>query len=351
MGKETETGGVLQEDGSIFFRIYAPGSRHVAVEMDKETIELERMADGFFEGKKPGTESCVGLQTVNIYFDGEVMVCPCMPVLWHQDRPVNFLDIPDPETPWISLEKIPHGSLSRELFFSKKMERWQRCMVYTPPGYQKSRERYPVLYLQHGGTENETCWSDNGRLPYILDSLLEKGRCRPFLVVMCDGTTVYDENAKYKGIVDRAFEDMLLGDCIPYIEETYRVKKGKWNRALAGLSMGAFQTGCIGLGHPELFGYLGIFSGSFSKNLWNGENKYAERLKDAGWLEREYRLLFRSIGEKDAVAGPGFERDDRTLKEKGLYGLPCHVRRIYSGQVHEWGAWRRALYDFAQLLF
>lgn len=120
MGKETETGGVLQEDGSIFFRIYAPGSRHVAVEMDKETIELERMADGFFEGKKPGTESCVGLQTVNIYFDGEVMVCPCMPVLWHQDRPVNFLDIPDPETPWISLEKIPHGSLSRELFFSKK---------------------------------------------------------------------------------------------------------------------------------------------------------------------------------------------------------------------------------------
>lgn len=348
---ETESGWKVLENGEIYLRICAPGTEKVVVISEETEQELRKNKEGYFEGTFSGAEGRPGLYYLDFLFDGSLLLSADFPVVWTKDRLSNYLEIPDPETPWIRIRHVPHGSLTRELFYSEALKQWQRCLIYTPPGYGTTEEIFPVLYLQHGGTENETSWVCSGKMPCIMDNLLEDGQCRPFITVMCDGTAVYDKEAKYRGEIDRAFEDMLIHDCMPFVEKKYRAGRDKWNRALAGLSMGAFQTGCIGLGHPELFGSLGIFSGSFTENLWGGKNTYAGRLLEDGWLESEYRLFFRSIGEEDHISDRGFERDSRMMEENGLDRLACCAVRRHSGRGHEWGAWRRAFYEFAKLLF
>jgi len=161
-----------------------------------------------------------------------------------------------------------------------------------------------------------------------------------------DGTQMFGSFA--------GFTWMLLEDCMPFIEKKYRILGDKWNRGMAGLSMGSMQTSIIGLSHPELFGWLGLFSG-FMTGLGKGrtveEQPHLKACLDPEQMAKDYKLFFRGIGEDDELKS-FFDADDEFCKAHHITAeeFPIHIRKIYPG-IHDWNVWRRCIHDFAQLIF
>ncbi len=352
-------GAIIEADGSILFRIFAPNATTVCIKIklipEWGPLDLESVKDGIFEGRMIWDQAICGPRAIDIIIDGNTVIDPRIPVYYGYGQIVNYVDIPDPDTDYILLRNVPHGTVSRQLFFSKAYDAWQACMIYTPPGYENRSETYPVLYLQHGAFENETTWIYNGKLPYILDNLLADQEIQPFIVVMNDGMA-RRPNEKIGDF--RTFHRMLLEDCIPFIEAGWRVRTDKWNRAMAGLSMGSMQTSVLGLTHPDTFGWLGLFSGFMRASIASSmvsDTKVADphlRLihEDPEQFAREFRLFFRSMGDQDHAIDRFYE-DDIICRDSGIDLMENYKRVVYPGIRHDWGAWRRALRDFAPLLF
>jgi len=357
-GKQTKSGVFAQPNGDLQIKIYAPETKNVEVYFlamePRPRIALQKQDDGMHTGVFPFDPTFCGPMSTDIYFDGTILLYPYIPIFWHRERPVNFIEIPDPETDWIQLRDVPHGAFARELFPTKSFG-VQRCMVYTPPDYYKGGE-FPVLYLQAGSGENESTWEYNGRAAHIVDNLLAESKCKPFIIVTCDGGVGNDAAGQYTQRVPdhdsmAAFRDMLLNDVIPFIESRYRVKKGKWNRAMAGLSRGCRQTSSTGIPHPEVFGYLGMFSGYMaSATETGGRPEELAILRDPKRFANEFKVVFRSMGAADHLM-PHFLEDNKKFEEGGLDKMPNYHYKLYPNQQHVWGAFRRGLHDFAQLIF
>ncbi len=352
-GEELETGALVQENGDVLFRVYAPEAAKVEILVfgtaDRQCrFALTKGEDGVFEGLYPYDPTYCGPHSLDVLVDGTCFLDPFIPIMWHRNRPVNFLEVPDPDTRFIEVRDVPHGAFTREIYWSGTLKTWQRALVYTPPGYQKSGLDYPVLYLQHGSTENETCWEYNGRLGYILDNLIAEGAAEPFLVVMNDGMVRFPGESSAPGGAYTAFEGTLISDCIPFIEETYRVRRDKNSRAIAGLSMGSSQALRFGLSHPDLFAYIGVFSGSLYRE--GMDETLASRAFDADFIRENYRVYFRSIGDAESRTAQFWEESEK-CEACGIKALSAYHEAVYPYQTHEWGCWRRAIHDFAQLLF
>lgn len=345
-----DTGVRILENGDVVFTIYAPAVKQVQVTSKAFNFELTKQDDGTFTGTLPWDPIKAGPHSFDYILDGACFLDPYAPISWHRNRPVNYVDIPDPETPYIHVQDVPHGSVTREIYWSQAMNRYERCIVYTPPGYMKGTDSYPVLYLQHGMTENEVTWEFNGRVSSIMDNGIAAGEIVPFIIVMNNGMIRYKSGERV--FTDKAFGDNLLGSCIPYIEEHYRVKTGPENRAMAGLSMGSTQTSLIGLTHPELFSAVGLFSG-FMRALYDDSPEslaHLAGLKDPEQFAKDFKVFFRAVGDRDNLK-ERFAMDDTLCARYGIDKLPNYHRYIYANQFHEFGAWRRALHDFAPLLF
>lgn len=353
-----QTGAIVRENGDILFRIYAPNASEVRVNIgtniaESTGIERERIlkknTDGVFEDVYPYNPAYTGPHSVDVWIDGTLVLYPYIPITWMRDRPVNYIEVPDPETEYIQVRDVPHGAISREVYWSRALGRWQRCLVYTPPGYQATQERYPVLYLQHGATEDEICWEYNGRIGYIMDNLLAEGKCVPFLIVMNDGMARSEEDLKPGAYKFRGFEDGLTQSCIPFIDSTYRTLPDREYRALAGLSMGASMALHFGMHHPELFASLGMFSAPL--HFRGNQPEVVALLEDKDYVARNYHLILRTVGDAETMQYTNFLKDEERLKATGTALLPIYFSRVYHNQNHEWGCWRRAVHDFAQLVF
>ncbi len=348
------TGALVQPNGDILFRIYAPNAATVEVAVQgphpvPHGCTLTKGEDGMFEGIYPYEAEYAGPHSIDIIVDGAVLIYPHIPIMWHRNKPVNFIEVPDPEATFININKVPHGAISREIYWSESFGTWQRCMVYTPPGYQKSGEDYPVLYLQHGSTENETCWEYNGRVGYIMDNLIAEGKCLPFIIVMNDGMARTPADLEPGAYKFEGFERSLIESCIPYIDATYRTKSDKWHRAFAGLSMGASQALHFGIRHPEVFGAFAMFSAPLHRP--GNEPYLLEKVMDAKFMEENYKLFMRTVGDCETMQYKSFVEYEEKLKECGTGLLPLYHSAVYHNQYHEFGCWRRAIRDFAQLAF
>lgn len=350
-GTQIRTGAFVQQDGSVLFRLYAPNMDDVRVVLtafkDLE-IPMTKDGQGFFTGLLPYDKKYRGPQDVQLYVNGMYYVHPQMPAHFRSFRQVNFVEIPDPESRMILLRNVPHGQVVREVYYSHVRSSWQRLNVYLPPQYREGGE-YPVLYLQHGLTENENEWVNMGKVNYLLDNLIADGECVPFIVVMSDGM----ERLSGEGNWDfGSFEQVLLTETIPFIDSHYRVRPGRENRAMAGLSMGSSQTAIFGLSHPEVFSALGLFSG-FMRASIAVPFKELEHLKplckNPDYIRDNYRVFFRTMGTLDAhydrFIADNAELDALGCRENGI------TERMYEGLTHDWGAFRRAMRDFAKLLF
>ncbi len=194
-----------------------------------------------------------------------------------------------------------------------------------------SDKRYPVLYLQHGHGENETTWVTQGRMNFIADNLIDEGKAVPSIVVMCNGMTVFDEEGGVRLDYAESFPRMLVEEVIPYIYRRYRTLSDAGHRAMAGLSMGSIQTSIITLNHPELFSYVGLFSG-FVQDPLTGYTGHLSPEKLKNYKDR-FKVYFRGIGDR-AIFLRNFLRDDELLERQKI---PSD-RRVYEGG-HEWRVW------------
>ena len=340
-----DPGAVVLENGDVRFTMHAPtaASVEVKVPVGDRTVVLSKDDNGIWTGILP--YETPGPKATEWYVDGVYVLNSYAPIYYGYSRPVNYVDIPDPEQDFFLIKDVPHGAVTHEFYYSSVAGEWESCTVYTPPGYQESGESYPVLYLQHGAGENENCWVFNGKVNFIADNLIAEGKAVPCIIVMNNGMV------QLPGEGATTFPKILLEDCIPFIEKHYRVKTDKWSRAMAGLSMGSMQTSYTGLSHPELFGYLGLFSCFLHMIMGQTEEKYLKAFDDLDTFRKNYKLFWRGWGVDDAFVNV-FAEDDAFLASKHASPeeLDCHVKVTYPG-YHDWYVWRMCVRDFLPLLF
>ena len=335
--RDGDQGYELLPDGTVFIRLQAPGAREVALDQFGRMHPLKKAENGMWEGT---VDLGRGFQYFFLKIDGSDVLSPYLPIGYGCCRPMNFLDVPVPgEEEWGALEGIPHGAVTRRYYPSAVTGKMEICLVYTPPSYDPNR-KYPVLYLQHGYGENETGWVYQGHVGRIADRLLHEGKMKDMLIVMGNGMTQGDDIQQGRMLFPR----VLLDDLIPYIEARYPVLTDKWHRAMAGLSMGSFQTSLVTLTHPELFGYAGLFSG-FLCAIRDGNNEHLALLDDKARFREAFRVFFRAMGTGDQFFET-FLAEDKLVQEKGV----DMIRRTYPGG-HDWGVWRRCIHDFLPMIF
>ena len=339
--RDGDAGYEILPDGKVFVRVKALSASRIVIDRFGTEFPLERVSDEMWEGT-------LDLGRGFLYFflkiDGADVLSPAFPIGYGCCRPMNFFDVPVPGEDWDALGGIPHGSVTRHVFFSEVTGKHEVCLVYLPPSFNW-RKKYPVLYLQHGYGENETGWVFQGHAARIADRLLYEGRMDEMLLVMGNGMVRIEGAEENRQLQSSLFPKVLLSDLIPFIEATYPVKTDKWSRAMAGLSMGSYQTSLVTLANPSLFGYAGLFSG-FLRAPWGEEDtSRLSLLEKPGDFAESFRVFYRAMGTEDHFFG-SFAADDAFLEGKQL---PI-VRKTFPGG-HDWGVWRRCLYDFLPLLF
>ena len=328
----------VNSQGYARFRVEIPDAQSVTVGLGlggdgNAGTKLQKTYDGSWVGttSAPLDE---GFHYYHLTVDGGVLNDPGTNNYYGSTRWESGIEIPAHDRDFYAARlDIPHGNVQQVLFPSPSTNSLRRAFVYTPPSYGKNKkEKYPVLYLQHGWGEDETAWSTQGHANLIMDNLIADGKIKPFIIVMTYGMT---NEIRFGGIgqfTAEDFEKVLCDELIPYIDANFSTKSDKWNRAMAGLSMGGMETKLITLRRPELFGSYGLFSGG----------QYAPSdIKD----KKQVKLIFESTGSKEQP--DAIKKSVEDLKAAG-FNAYAHVSE---GTAHEFLTWRRALYEMAQLLF
>ena len=265
------------------------------------------------------------------------------PALASADGP-NELPTP-PKGFDVKRDGIQRGRVESVEYDSKAAAGKRRMLVYTPPSYS-AETKYPVLYLLHGGGDDETGWTKKGAADTILDNLLADKKVVPMVVVMPNGR-VASKGAKpadkFAGF--DAFGKDLLEDVIPHVEKKYSVKADRENRALAGLSMGGLQTLDIGLTHLDTFAHLGVFSSGWFPDRRAAFEKDQQALLKDPETNKKLKLFWIANGKPDIA----FKNNQAMLEMFDKYGLKYEYREGKGG--HTWDSWRNHLYVFAPLLF
>lgn len=328
----------IDEKGMLHFQLYYPNAEKVMVKDYSKQYKLVKKGN-FWCGE---CDFGKGMISLFLEIDGSNVLSKYLPIGYGGNEPINFVEVPEPDFA-VSETGFPHGTLQFDFLESNVTGRMERIAIYLPPDYHESGlRRYPVLYLQHGHGENEICWGSQGRVNFIYDNLIAAGKAVPAIVVMANGM-IYRENEKERILEYEKLEEFLVKELISYIDGKYRTVRQKDGRAMAGLSMGSFQTSMTVFKNAALFSYAGLFSG-FVQNPMEDNQKHLTE-ENIKLFQESIKLFFRGIGEEDEYLSL-FEKDDDLLKEQGISCL----RRVYSGG-HEWKVWRRCLYEFAQVIF
>jgi enterochelin esterase-like enzyme len=201
-----------------------------------------------------------GFHYYSLIIDGVAVADPASESFYGMGRMASGLEIPY-DTDAFAVKDVPHGEIRMRRYYSAGTGSWRRFFLYTPPGYDRNPQlRYPVLYILHGGGEDERGWATQGLADVILDNLIAAGQARPMLVAMLDGNAV---TPGFGADFLEKFQAELFETIIPFVERYYRVQADPQARALAGLSMGGLQTLHVGLQNPDMFAYLGVFSSGY----------------------------------------------------------------------------------------
>lgn len=343
----------VNSQGYARFRIVAPDAKAVKVSLGlggRGGTVLTKAADGSWMGTSEGPLD-EGFHYYHVTIDGGVFNDPGAQNFYGSTRWESGIEIPAHDADFYALENVPHGNVAQVLFPSPSTGTQRRAFVYTPPGYDRNaRERYPVLYLQHGWGEDETAWPNQGHANLIMDNMIAAGETRPFIIVMTYGMTNDVRPGAPGGLASfdiKPFQTVLLDELIPYVDGHFRTIADPQHRAMAGLSMGGFETKLIAPKNLDTFNYIGLFSGgTVSIDDVNNTPGYRDKVK----------LTFVSFGSRELEGGrggpPGGPRVDprvnaKTLKDAGIRS----AFYVSPNTAHEFLTWRRSLKEFAPLLF
>jgi enterochelin esterase-like enzyme len=328
---------VITEEKKIRFKLYYPNAGKVEIWDYFKEYKLEKNGD-FWCGEFDMGE---GFITIFLKIDGSSVLSQFFPIGYGGNQAINYIDVPEQDYP-IELSGENHGSIVSDFIESKTTGQLERIMIYLPAEYmQNTEKKYPVLYLQHGHGENETCWISQGKMNFIYDNLINQKKAVPAIVVMANGM-IYKESGDTRVL---KFRDMseFVKELIFYVENKYRTYGDKEHRAMAGLSMGSLQTSITAFESSELFSYVGVFSGFVQDLITQNQSHLTE--ENIADFRANIKFFFRGIGDEDQYID-SFQSDDVFLENNKL---ECE-RKIYKGG-HEWKVWRRCLYDFAQKIF
>jgi enterochelin esterase-like enzyme len=257
----------------------------------------------------------------------------------------NMFEVPGQEAAYEETRPVPHGDVRIVWYPSSTLDSIRSMHVYTPPGYESGNSKYPVLYLLHGAGDDDSGWSTIGRAGFILDNLLAEKKAKPMIVAMPNGSMPPSgDGPSFQA--DR-FSEELLKTVMPYVEKNFRVISSRNSRAIAGLSMGGAQTLRILPGNRDKFAYAGVFSMGIGRAATDGfEQTSAAFLDNPAKTNRELKLFWIAVGEKDGLVGSNAKSLDELLTAKGIN----HEFHLSEGG-HTWINWRHYLHDYAQLLF
>jgi enterochelin esterase family protein len=260
----------------------------------------------------------------------------------NQSQPQSLLVVPGD---FSEARDVPHGSLNLVRYVAKTLDNARRELyVYTPPGYEKSRQRYPVLYLIHGGGDTAISWSTVGRANDILDNLLAEKKALPMIVVMPSGWTPKGGQVMTSDATKDPFNDEMMKDIIPLVDSTYRTVATPDARALSGLSMGGIQTLNVGLHNLGTFRWLAVMSSGWTTEP-DREFFYKAEAAQIPKYNSTLKLFWWGWGETDIARANGLAVID---KLKSL-GVKIETRESPGG--HEWANWRLYLNEVAPKLF
>lgn len=244
---------------------------------------------------------------------------------------------------------VPHGAVARIYYRSTALDRTRRMHVYTPPGYEASAERYPVLYLLHGAGDSDDSWTSVGRANFILDNLIAAKKAKPMIVVMPAGHTgpfsFIMATAASGGIGNAKFEDDFTKDIRPYVEKNYRVQADRPHRAIAGLSMGGAQTLEIAVSNPQDYSGIGVFSSGVVFGKIDDWAKKHEGGLGNGSARDGVKLLWFATGKEDFLLA----RTKDTVELFKKHQFSPVFKETTGG--HTWINWQKYLNEFAPQLF
>jgi enterochelin esterase-like enzyme len=336
----------IHPDRTVTFHVRAPGATNVSVAGEWQSGATQLTND---QGNWSATIGPVApdLYSYSIVVDGFRAIDAANSAIKPMRFPNNsVLDVHGEQPLLQDFQNVPHGTVRVHEYFSKSIGRLRTVRVYAPPGYDRNtRAKFPVLFLFHGSGDNEATWTEFGHAHLITDNLLAQGKIKPMLIVMPEGHAYLGQpagtNSEARNRNVTLFEEDLLKDVMPLLEDNYRLKSGSENRAIIGLSMGGGQSLSIGLKHPELFAYVG----GMSSGMRNPTTTYAGLFKDSKSINKQLKLLWISCGKSDQLMEPNREFD-RLLTEHGIKHQFVEVEG-----AHQWRVWRRNLADFEPLLF
>lgn len=340
----------VHSDGKITFRLKAPGSKEVRVQCEGvKSSAMQKDDQGVWSLTTEALEPDIYAYSFSV--DGVRMIDPNNPLLkYNLLNTDSQVHVPGPKTLAWEINDVPRGQLHRHFYKSEIAGDERDFLVYTPPGYNAAAEqKYPVLYLLHGYSDDATAWTSVGCAHVILDNLIARKQAKPMIVVMPLGYgTMEVVRGGWGGLARQdlwktnleKFQDTLLKEVIPQVEKSYRVRTEAASRAVAGLSMGGTESLLTGLNNLDRFAWVGAFSSgglgtNFPEQFPSLDAKANDRL----------RLLWIACGEQDGLITPN----------KGLIGW-LKAKDIWHTWVptpgqHSFRVWRRYLADFAPLLF
>lgn len=387
-------------DGRVIFRVYLPFAESVQLEggqgLCRAPVPMTRDAGGNWSVTLPPT--VMGFHYYWFNVDGARINDPGSETFFGYNRATSGIEIPDPQqissdlvtTPVIPFyaprKGTPHGQLHEHWYESRVTGQWRRCIVYTPPGYNDSANagtRYPVLYLQHGAGEDETGWSRQGAVNFVMDNAIHGNsgsffaaaspKARPMIVVMDNGYASHRPDAGseprdpsgdfissyFRGGVE-AFGAVMVQELIPMIDSNYRTMADRVHRAMAGLSMGGMQTMAIALTHLDKFSHIGTFSGvqflasqasahqaDQNSSPFDPRTSYGGVFADAEAFNSKVRLLWMGAGTAETSLSDSLRENSARLGAANIKVVQYHS----PGTAHEWQTWRICLNKFAPLLF
>ncbi len=325
---------MVNSQGYARFKIVAPAADSVRVSLGlggKGGTKLAKAEDGTWMGTTDGPMD-EGFHYYNVKIDGGKFNDPGTLNYYGSVRWESGIEIPAADQDFYSLKNVPHGNVQQILFPSPSTSTSRRAFVYTPPGYEKGKDKYPVLYLQHGWGEDETAWMNQGRANLIMDNLIAEGKIKPFIIVCTYGMTNEIKFGGMRNFKIDGFQTVLVDELIPYVDANFRTIAKKEKRAMAGLSMGGMETKTITLNKPDVFDYFGLLSGG----------TYASTdFKD----KPKPKYIFLSCGSKERP--DGIRKASEELKGAG-FNVDGYISE---GTAHEFQTWRRSLLQMAPKLF
>jgi len=358
----------VSAERKITFRILAPKAE--AVRLSGSDIPGNGQGATMTKGTNGVWEVTLGpidpgTYRYNFNVDGVSVIDPRSPAISESNNNVwSLVHIPGQE--FMDTKEVPRGAVSAVTYYSKSLGKFRRMQVYTPPGYETGKGKYPVFYLLHGAGDSDESWSSVGRAGFILDNLIAAGKAKPMLVVMPAGhtrasgfgarTTTSTNATPARPPVDEFIQD-FENDILPYVEKHYRVRTDPKSRAIAGLSMGGAQTLNIAVRNLDKFGYVGVYSSGVFGITGGGrggastaptgpswEEQHKEAL-DNPKLKKGIKLLWLATGKDDFL----IETSRATVAMLKKHGFNPVFNETAGG--HTWINWREYLHEFAPQLF